>query len=1025
MRISGFLISALLAALGLAGSATAAEDAPFRPRPLSEAERRAVVLATAYLENGAPAWWDELSSDAPLRALGRETATAEMAVRAGPRQGARWQLQTPGLVHGEGAAVFTIEFPSGIDETLRLELVERGGTWRLHQVISLVDAEPIRPATKDFLRGAARPALPGGGASWPAAAILLLVGTAVILAPRRLRGVALAAALAGAGVFACGRGSSPDGTAGGKTPSPALLSALAPLREVLTGGSDAQRTAPFRALSEDGLQGVVGQLWEAQYLLAQDQIKEAQAILARLPSPSEIPLDSLLRARLASALSQDETLAAYDQAVLHGSDHDGVRLEAAVAALSAGEIDESDHRFLELGGMGSRLGEVYYALAGLSSFRGDEERAKQHFETAWKLQPKERRELFANPTFGALAIQPEFLPKLQLSSADEPVVEVPAGDRALPELLTLETSLLGAELTIKAGAGLLVVPSGAEVAPATAKSLDAGTRSREEEAEALAAVESLPGGAGAALTRPRRRHQIHVAAEVLATSRRWEDLLKLTDGLASHVDRAPPELVQLRAQALKETGKEGAASKLLIALAKSDAANRRRDPVTFYQLGELMAAAGEYDLAVRLMQKVNALSAIEIAGARIRQLNMEKSLAESYKSYESEHFDIRYPAATGEKYARDLAFVLESERRRLLRWIPLRSAEKVEVDLFPLQQFMESYSQGVMVLGLFDGRVRVPFADLKSLHPYLVAVLSHELAHALITEYTGDQTPKWFHEGLAQHIQMVQDTLNPIPDMLPEGRALAFPLIEAVLTGFAEPQVVDLAYNEATWVAHFIEARYGVEGIHKLLDAFAAGKPTPEALVQAFGLTPREFEKAAWDWCLKKAPTAWSVPLLRYDKELNPYVRRSQVAAAMPKSAPEREIPQVRTRTAPKRESHRDDKADLMKRWHTAYSAKARPVKLALAPVVQAFRGGAVPTDLPGACHRLEEELNAFLADDGVFETPNRSTNWQLKKAYRSFLAAASACRRGRDATVRNELKKAEEALGVVARSLAPYGLRP
>jgi hypothetical protein len=114
-----------------------------------------------------------------------------------------------------------------------------------------------------------------------------------------------------------------------------------------------------------------------------------------------------------------------------------------------------------------------------------------------------------------------------------------------------------------------------------------------------------------------------------------------------------------------------------------------------------------------------------------------------------------------------------------------------------------------------------------------------------------------------------------------------------------------------------------------------------------------------------------------------------------------------------------------MKRWHAAYSAKARPVKMALAPVVQAFRGGRVPPDLPGACHRLEEELNAFLASEGVFKTPDRPINWQLKKAYQSFLEAASACRRGRDARVRMELKKAEEALGAVARSLAPYGLRP
>jgi hypothetical protein len=62
------------------------------PRPLSEAERQAAVLAAEYLDRGPAAWWDRLASGSPLRRLGREAALAEIEVRAGSPAGAEWDL---------------------------------------------------------------------------------------------------------------------------------------------------------------------------------------------------------------------------------------------------------------------------------------------------------------------------------------------------------------------------------------------------------------------------------------------------------------------------------------------------------------------------------------------------------------------------------------------------------------------------------------------------------------------------------------------------------------------------------------------------------------------------------------------------------------------------------------------------------------------------------------------------------------------------------------------------------------------
>src|SRR5688572_7380101 len=68
------------------------------PRPINDAEREAVTVVAEFLSRGPEALFERLSPDAPLRALPREDALAELAARTGPGAGARWTLQT--IVHG-------------------------------------------------------------------------------------------------------------------------------------------------------------------------------------------------------------------------------------------------------------------------------------------------------------------------------------------------------------------------------------------------------------------------------------------------------------------------------------------------------------------------------------------------------------------------------------------------------------------------------------------------------------------------------------------------------------------------------------------------------------------------------------------------------------------------------------------------------------------------------------------------------------------------------------------------------------
>src|SRR5258708_18322358 len=119
--------------------------------------------------------------------------------------------------------------------------------------------------------------------------------------------------------------------------------------------------------------------------------------------------------------------------------------------------------------------------------------------------------------------------------------------------------------------------------------------------------------------------------------------------------------------------------------------------------------------------------------------------------------------------------------------------------------------------------------------PLAVSLMTHELAHAMIAQRTGDRAPHWFHEGLAQHVEMQEEgRINTIADYRAGDSLLAFPLIEPALQSFSSAVWVSAAYDEALWTMNYIEARYGVSGIHRLMHGVRPGPPTPEAAAAAF-----------------------------------------------------------------------------------------------------------------------------------------------------------------------------------------------
>jgi hypothetical protein len=262
-----------------------------------------------------------------------------------------------------------------------------------------------------------------------------------------------------------------------------------------------------------------------------------------------------------------------------------------------------------------------------------------------------------------------------------------------------------------------------DLAPGGTTQDGANVWQEEREAVALARIPELRrvAGSAGALAQPVLRRQTEEAATALAERQRWPELIEITEGLSQPTAILPVRLTRLRAVALARTGRKPEARQLLVRLALGDKASKRADPGALYQLADLLEQQGEFDQAIKLVTKANSELPSPPGGERILQLTLEKRLASSMEQLKSSHFIVSYPLSRGPAFGKEAMRILEAERERLQKWIPLPAGgAPIEVRLLPFQDFELGFSQGGDVLGLYDGVVRVPLGSLRTFMPFAV-----------------------------------------------------------------------------------------------------------------------------------------------------------------------------------------------------------------------------------------------------------------------------------------------------------------
>ena len=770
-----------------------------------------MTVAAAFLAGGPGALFARLSPDAPLRELPREDALAELAARTGPPAGARWTLQT--IVRGrKGDVAFRVTFPSGYEDGLLFRMKGRG----VHEILTLAeDPSPlviIPPPNPEPIRQS----------YLILAAGLALLGAFIASRSRVIAAIAIiGAAIAIAGAFHKLRNPFAK-------PPKALpfieLRALAPLREALARGNDPQMPREISARARE-----VASLW----------ILQSGAALKTTVPAHDTPLAHLIRARLALTNGKPaEAALAYTKAIDVEPLRDDVLFEAATSfGVSPSALPFlADPRFDE-----ARDARLHYARTMRAVTDGDEKKAREHFRIAWALEPVAREELIREPRLYPLLRDVGTMSMVSFYSSEEPLLRSPRlGKAPVAWPAGAQAFASGESLTIDLRNGTLHIPGGAVLGPPNARVVAATHGKKEEAAAALRDAMTLLEHGG---TLRRLR-----AAEALADHHRWKELIELTDDITPKTTIVEPGLLVLRMRALLRMNRIGDAQALANGAAVQELSARETFPATLLSIADAMASRSAWDTAATIYASIDSDDHQAIIETRMKQIELRRALSTNGIVIATPHFDVRHDPSMNPAIASRIGDLLEAETVRVRQRLGLPVAEprRVTVNVLYWDDFSGSITGVDHVVGLYDGEILFPFAVVNQFKPELVAIITHELTHAIVAEATNDNAPRWFQEGIAERMELVPHHENAFRETPPQ-LVLPLPLLDAVMQHVGDASMAEHGYRVAQTFIRFLESRHP-NAVPTLIAAFAAGQNTDEALTALTGKSLEALNRDFREW---------------------------------------------------------------------------------------------------------------------------------------------------------------------------------
>jgi tetratricopeptide (TPR) repeat protein len=256
----------------------------------------------------------------------------------------------------------------------------------------------------------------------------------------------------------------------------------------------------------------------------------------------------------------------------------------------------------------------------------------------------------------------------------------------------------------------------------------------------------------------------------------------------------------------------------------------------YYQQENVADAISEWETSLLLRNDPQV-------AARLEKARRELQVDHGYSRSEAAHFTLRYDggAPSQDLLGASIRDYLEEKYLDLADKFHFVPPAPFVVILYPTREFHEMTHLPASVVGLFDGKIRIPIGGLKALNPPARAVLTHELTHAFVFGKTGGNCPRWLQEGLAQFME-------GRPLLASEERGLARDLAASEGKSWYDA----FTYPSSLSFTRYLADRFGFEALVETLDRMRGGLTAEDALKETTREEFSELQKEWMDGLLKK-----------------------------------------------------------------------------------------------------------------------------------------------------------------------------
>ena len=267
------------------------------------------------------------------------------------------------------------------------------------------------------------------------------------------------------------------------------------------------------------------------------------------------------------------------------------------------------------------------------------------------------------------------------------------------------------------------------------------------------------------------------------------------------------------------------------------------DPQLEEVLGDLRNREERVEEALSAWQESFRAAPSDRVRGKIEKALRELAAGRDYRFTAAAHFNLKYDGVLDQDLVAAITDFLEdtyAEMTSLYRDAP---GQPITVLLYPQQAFHDVTQLGREVAGVYDGKIRVPLAGLKTLDAAARRVLKHELTHAVVQAKSRGACPRWLHEGLAQMAE---------PRAL--GRADAARLAGSVRAD--DPTTWPdraFSYPAALSLTSYLAERRGFDSVVSLLGALGDGETLDHALEAGFG---EDYATLVREWAGSMVPGA-------------------------------------------------------------------------------------------------------------------------------------------------------------------------